>query len=141
MSKETKIPAIPNSSEPSIKALKEATEVRLGRRGDPLDRGITVRDLYEGGVIKVRGFPIIPLATDTSISVKPIVGDTSAPPAPTGLTASGAFVGILLQWDEPSRSDLTTYIWRNTVDILTSAVLIGTAQGEIFSESGGNGST
>ena len=54
MSKETRVPAIPNSSDPAVKAIKEALEVRLGRRGSDLDRAITVRELYENGVIQHR---------------------------------------------------------------------------------------
>ena len=95
MSKETKLPAIPNSVDPAVKALKEATEVRLGRRGDPLDKGVTVRDLYEGGVVKIKGMPEISLTnsgtgTSTGTLLPAVVGgDLTTPPPVTGITVSG----------------------------------------------------
>jgi len=48
MNRETKIPSIPgpNVSLPkSVQALKEIAQVREGKRGDPLDRFVRVRDL------------------------------------------------------------------------------------------------
>ena len=145
MSKETKLPAIPNSTDPAVKALKEATEVRLGRRGDPLDRGLTVRDLYENGVITVSGLPEVPIVGGGTgglpISPRPIIGDTSQPPAPTSLVTAGGFTGIIVSWSKPQRKDLTANVYRNTVDNISTAVLIGIAAGEIFSDSVSHGST
>lgn len=53
----TKVPAIidiPADIDPKIKrvldSLKEASEVRLGRRGDPRDRAITLRELVDSGL-------------------------------------------------------------------------------------------
>lgn len=145
MSKETKLPAIPNSTDPAVKALKEATEVRLGRRGDPLDRGLTVRDLYENGVITVSGLPEVPIVGGGTgglpISPRPIIGDTSQPPAPTNLVTAGGFTGIIVSWSKPQRKDLTANVYRNTVDNISTAVLIGIAAGEIFSDSVSHEST
>ena len=141
MSNETKVPAIPHSSDPAVKALKEALEVRLGRRGDTLDRAITVRELYENGVISLSGMPSIPANKMRPIQPIDTTKDTSIPPAPTNVTAAGAFVGILVSWDKPARKDLIAEIWRNTVDDRTSAVLSGVAQGFIFSDLVGHGKT
>ena len=51
---ETKVPAIyrvPANLDPELKRLlesiTEAVEVRLGRRGDPRDRAITLRELID----------------------------------------------------------------------------------------------
>ena len=145
MSRETKLPAIPNSSDPSVKALKEATEVRLGRRGDPLDRGLTVRDLYENGVINVSGLPDPSvgggITGGTWINPRPIIGDTSPPPAPVNFTAVGGFTGIIVSWGKPPRKDLTAHIYRNTVDDISTAVFIAASVGQIFSDSVTHGST
>ena len=126
MSRETQLPAIPNSSDPSVKALKEALEVRLGRRGDALDRGLTLRDLYENGVIDVVGLPVLPVVGGGSgglpISPRPIIGDTSQPPAPVSVAAAGGFTGIIVSWAKPQRRDLTAHIYRNTVDTISTAV-------------------
>ena len=145
MSRETQLPAIPNSSDPSVKALKEALEVRLGRRGDALDRGLTLRDLYENGVIDVVGLPVLPVVGGGSgglpIRPRPIIGDTSQPPAPVSVTAVGGFTGIIVSWAKPQRKDLTAHIYRNTVDTISTAVLIGTSAGQVFSDSVSHGST
>ena len=148
MTKETKLPAIPNSTDPSVKALKEALEVRLGRRGDPLDRAATIRELYNGGVISVTGLPsvsvgggrvggvggLIPTVNNSTLNM-------SVPQAPTNLTANGAFVGILLTWDRPVRRDLTTHIYRSDDDDLATAVFVGLSPGHIYSDLVGHGKT
>lgn len=58
MNRATKLPAAPSlpaeadpKTAPVIAALKEIMEVREGRRGDPLDRAVTVRDLVEWGLV------------------------------------------------------------------------------------------
>ena len=145
MARETKLPAIPNSNDPSVKALKEALEVRLGRRGDALDRGLTLRDLYENGVIDVVGLPVLPVVGGGTgglpISPRPIIGDTSQPPAPLNVVASGGFTGIIVSWSKPQRKDLTAHIYRNTVNTLGTAVLVATSSGQIFSDSVTHAST
>ena len=142
MAKETRLPAIPHSADPSVKALKEALEVRLGRRGDPMDKAVTVRDLYDGGVINVPGRPtsggggggIAPVPT-------PPLGNSAVPPAPTNLVANGAFVGILLSWDRPVRRDLTAHIYRSSEDDLATAIFVGLSVGNIYSDLVGHGKT
>jgi hypothetical protein len=148
LSKETKLPAIPNSVDPAVKALKEATEVRLGRRGDPLDKGVTVRDLYEGGVVKIKGMPEISTTnsgtgTSTGTLLPAVVGgDLTTPPPVTGITVSGGFEGILIHWNQiTTRSDLVAHIYRNTVDDRSTAIVVGTAQGYIYSDLVGYGKT
>ena len=54
---ETKVPAIKNipaKTDPetrlALESIKEAVEVRLGRRGDPKDRAVTLRELIESGL-------------------------------------------------------------------------------------------
>ena len=145
MSRETQLPAIPNSSDPSVKALKEALEVRLGRRGDALDRGLTLRDLYENGVIDVVGLPVLPVVGGGSgglpIRPRPIIGDTSQPPAPVSVTAVGGFTAIIVSWAKPQRKDLTAHIYRNTVYNLSTAVAVATSSGQIFSDSVAQAST
>ena len=57
----TKLPAlknIPPKTDRELKialdSIKEALEVRLGRRGDPLDRAVTLRELSDANIVKVR---------------------------------------------------------------------------------------
>ena len=56
---ETKVPSIvrpPSSLSPELRntlaSLTEALEIRLGRRGDPKDRAITLRELIDSGLAK-----------------------------------------------------------------------------------------
>ena len=53
----TKVPSIytvPSNVDPQLKnymvSIQEAVEVRLGRRGDPRDRAITLRELIDSGL-------------------------------------------------------------------------------------------
>ena len=57
MSKPTKVPGIPKPPadvSPGLRgwltSVAEALEIRLGRRGDPKDRAVTLRELIEGGL-------------------------------------------------------------------------------------------
>lgn len=58
----TRLPSIPDVpldiSNPEMRiwmnAIKEATEVRIGQRGDPLDRGVTLRDLTDSTRVTMR---------------------------------------------------------------------------------------
>ena len=46
---------LPNPNAPNFgQRLREAVMTYLGRQGDPLDRGITLRDLLEGGIARLR---------------------------------------------------------------------------------------
>ena len=53
----TKVPAIKNipaqidtETKLALESMKEALEVRLGRRGDPKDRAVTLRELIDSGL-------------------------------------------------------------------------------------------
>ena len=55
----TKVPALKNiptkvdrELADTLKSMKEAQEIRLGRLGDPLDRAITLRELIDSGMAK-----------------------------------------------------------------------------------------
>jgi len=139
----TKLPAlknIPPKTDRELKialdAIKEALEVRLGRRGDPLDRAVTLRELSDSGIVKVRNKGV-----QTSDIVPPGEGggggggEQGPPPAPSGLEASGAFTGILLKWNTPSYGrHAYTEIWRSKDNALGGATLISTAIGSIYSD-------
>lgn len=132
----TKLPSkIDQGLRDHINALTEALDVRLGRRGDPVDRAITLRELIESGMaVELRNTPFDP----NNIS-KPTFGppqvfpDVSTPPAPTGVSATGGYSLITVFWDFPLYSNHSqTEIWRYTSDSIGDAILVGTSGGRSF---------
>lgn len=115
----TNVPAIPEIArsetaiDSALKALKEATEVGYGRRGDPLDRFVTMRDLKGAGlgtvVVGPGGAALAPPSGGSGAPLVPYVppdyGDTdyTVPPAPTGVTGRGVPPdSIMVTWDPPN---------------------------------------
>jgi hypothetical protein len=147
---ETKVPAIKNipaklDSETKLvlESIKEALEVRLGRRGDELDRAITLRELIDSGLAtQLAQSPYNPNTGATGfgpIGERP--GDVTVPPAPTVLTASGLFTDALLSWNQstntaPYGNHGFTEIWRSQAEDLSSAVMVGTTNAFIYTDKG-----
>lgn len=146
--KETKVPAIidiPTDIDPKVKrvldSIKEASEVRLGRRGDPRDRAITLRELIDSGLAtELRDKPFDPNAgtgvTDFALPVF-LQPDPSAPvpPTATGLSAGAAFTTITLSWNDPQIRNLAfTEVWRNGSDNLGSATRVDTVSANVWSD-------
>ena len=143
--KGTKVPAIKNipaSTEPELKAtldsMKEAQEVRLGRRGDPRDRAVTLRELIDSGLAEeLRGSPFDPTGVPgVGIKIpKEPPGDLSTPPAPTGLEASGAFTNILLSWNQANYGNHAyTEIWRSRNDEIGGATFLTSSTASVMSD-------
>jgi hypothetical protein len=147
---ETKVPAIKNipaklDSETKLvlESIKEALEVRLGRRGDELDRAITLRELIDSGLAtQLAQSPYNPNTGATGfgpIGERP--GNVIVPPAPTSLTADGVFTKVLLAWNQstnaaPYGNHAFTEIWRSQAEDLSSAVLVGTTNAFIYTDEG-----
>ena len=122
----TKVPGIPKvptkiSAElrQYLTSLGEALEIRLGRKGDPRDRAVTLRELTDGGLSGVN------LRVGTVTTTGP-QDDPNAdfPVAPVGFIVTGGFSYISLRWNWPGQSysgHSLTEIWRNTVDDRTEA--------------------
>lgn len=147
----TKLPAlknIPPKTDRELKlaldSIKEAVEVRLGRRGDPLDRAVTLRELIDSGLAtKLNNSPFSPAGVGAGIAPpKQPPGDLTIPPAPTSLTASGAFTAIILSWTQASYSNHSyTEIWRSQDNALGGAVRIATTNAAVYTDEVGYGST
>lgn len=98
---------IPNTGAPNfLERVREEIQTYLGRRGDPLDRGLTLRDLLESGVVKLRygngGGSTIPLEPGDGVVTPPAPvdePDLTPPPTPSGLTATPAISHILVGHD------------------------------------------
>jgi predicted nucleic acid-binding Zn-ribbon protein len=156
-SNKTKVPAIkniPGRIDPELRAtlesMKEAQEVRLGRRGDPKDRAITLRELIESGLAKeLKDKPFDP-NTGTGGDFGPKVGggagSLDTPPAPVALTAVGVFTSVLLGWNgsealPPYANHAYTEIWRSRTNELGTATLRGTTEGFSYVDEAGYGET
>lgn len=144
----TRKPAIPDTTgvpaqiKAVLDAVKENIEVTNGSRGDPLDKALSWRDLYNQGVIKVtlngqtyqqdNGGTFTPVASD------PLASDFTPPPAPTHLTASSGMTSVILTWDAPNFPQFAfTEVWRSTDSTFGNAVLIGTTNAALYADSVG----
>ena len=97
---------IPSDSASNFGArVRETLMTYLGKQGDPLDRGVTLRDLVDSGFASVSNFKFgggsAPLLAGPSVS-GPYVPDLTAPPTPTGFEASAAITNIIIECDPPT---------------------------------------
>ena len=116
-----------------------------GELGDPLDGAVTFRDLINSGIAK----------RDIRIgSNGQIVGGNSnnitfgdedvllTPPAPTGVSADGAFQNIVIEWDVPTFFSFShAEVWAANTDTFADRVFIGQTTAAVFSHQVGNGQT
>jgi len=97
----------PTGSANFLEKLREAVQTYMGNRGDKLDRGITVRDLAESGIVKLSpGFlrggstpPISGPAPGINNDNAVYEPDLTPPPTPTGFTATAAISNLLIDCD------------------------------------------
>jgi hypothetical protein len=93
----------PVSSPNFLEKVREALSVYMGNRGDRLDRGVTLRDLTESGMVVLR-----PGYRNGSGGVSPIGGagpeaggayepNLTPPPIPAGFTATAAISNLLVE--------------------------------------------
>lgn len=144
----TKVPAIPAPTDDNLRevarAVKGVLDVREGLLGDPLDKGVTFRDLVNGSIVE----PVIVSrgGGSGSISVRPAPGlgsggsapepDMTPPGAPTGLTATAGLAVVILEWDTPSSSNYAfTEIWRSDTNVIGNAERVGTTPAAIYTDS------
>ena len=144
------IPAIPKNereAEAFNNSIKEILEVRLGRRGDPKDRAVTLRELIDSGLAtELLDNPFDPNAgagvTDFASSSTFVDGklddtnDLTAPPTPTGLAASAGTTKIILNWNFAQISNLAhTEVWRSSDNNLSNAVRHDTTEAFVWVDS------
>jgi len=136
----TKLPAlknIPPKTDRELKialdAIKEALEVRLGQRGDPLDRAVTLRELSDNGIVQVKNKKV---GVSGGISQPPGTGgSTTPPPAPSTLEASAAFTSITLSWTKASYGNHSySEIWRSQDNALGGAARIANTNAFVYTD-------
>lgn len=96
---------IPSDSASNFGArVRETLMTYLGKQGDPLDRGVTLRDLVDSGFASVSNFQFgggsAPLIAGPSVTDTYVV-DLTPPPTPTGFTATAAITSIIIECDDP----------------------------------------
>lgn len=95
---------IPSEKSPNFnQRIRETLMVYLGRQGNTLDRGLTLRDLVKAGLLTLTG-QATPGSDDIPIAPGPaVVGslDKSPPPTPTGFSVSAGISNVFIEHDEP----------------------------------------
>ena len=129
-------------------SIKENLDILLGHRGSKLDRAVTFKDLLDNKLLSLAGNATLSTAGDdpSNFTTPENPGEITAqfPPAPTGLTASGAFQNIILTWDLQNYSGHShVEIHRHTSDSISDAELIAQVSGftGIYSDAAGSDAT
>lgn len=97
----------PPSSGNFLARVRETLQVYLGSQGSLLDRGVTLRDLLDAGMIKLRpgflsrGGPS-PVAGIGSAVEGAYEVDLTPPPQPTGFAVSAAISHVFIEHDAPT---------------------------------------
>lgn len=92
----------PVNSPNFLEKVREALSVYMGNRGDKLDRGVTLRDLTDSGMVVLRpgykangsGSPIGGAGPEAGGAYVP---DLTPPPIPSGFTATAAISSLLVE--------------------------------------------
>lgn len=88
--------------------LRETVMTYLGKQGDPLDRGITLRDLISSGIAKLpngwrSGSDTVPLSPGSfTVDADSVTLDLTPPPVPTGVEVTAAITNLMISTDSPS---------------------------------------
>lgn len=131
-------PKIDVNTRKLLEGLKEVAEVGEGKRGNPFDRNIKLRDLLDLGFVQIlgslRGGVV---GSDIQPTIKAPTLDI--PPAPTGFEVTGGFASIFLEWDDPQSlydNHSYTIIYRHSVDNVANAQPIAqVAVGMLYADS------
>ena len=123
----------------SLKAMHEALAVRLGQRGDPKDRAVTLRELIDSGLATdLAQSPYNPNTGATGFgAISELPGDVEVPPVPINLRAETLFKDIALFWhtsrsfNPPYGNHASTEIWRSQTEDLSSAIAAGPLAGGV----------
>ena len=99
-----------------------------------IQNAVTNQDLIAIGLVKSEASGLVPIAQSASYAV---------PTAIIGLTATGAFASIIVEWSDPSAQSGFAYtnVYRSSVDDVGQAVKVGSSAASLFSDTPPNSST
>lgn len=132
-SKITNVPA--NLKNPQLRVL--LTQIRDAILNGALGTGkaVTFDHMRRAGMVDAGG-NVVP---GTPEKYDPM-DDYSIPDAPTALMVSGAFTYIIVSWEGYDQRNVSyTEVWRNSIDDLDTAVVVGTSNGLAYSDPVGVG--
>ena len=135
----------PKETAKFLRTLKEVLEVGEGKRGDSMDRYLTLRHLRDAGLVEslsngsIVAVPSAPSLND--ISQYPGY-TTEIPEAPSNVTVTGGFSYVFVKWDVPSDNTNIGHaeVWRSETDSLGTATLAGTSPSTFYVDEVGTGS-
>lgn len=150
-SNETKVPGLPNPGqdpEGFLRAINEIVGVREGARGNPLDRGVTFRDLVDAGLAapnralagkgRIPASQLITPATTGAAVGTGIKPTLTTPPKPLGVAAVGTFATVLVTWLAPEyANNAYAEILRADTNDIGQAVVIGSSVGGQYADAVG----
>lgn len=131
-------PKTPGELRPLMNAIAEIIETGEGVRGSPLDKKITMRDLLDSGIGRLKKGTNAAMAGSLESGFEPPAPSLSKPPPPEGFSAIGSFYGMInLTWDNPVElysNHAHTNIYRSEVDNFANAVIVGRDPGMLYSD-------
>lgn len=112
--------------------LKNSVDVLAGFNGNPLDRAITARDLLDSGIARLAVGSITFSGGSNGLAPTGNIPTYDVPPAPTNLSARGAFQNIILTWNlESYIGHSYVEVYRHTSDVIADASLTAQVSGAI----------
>lgn len=99
---------IPAPGSPNFEArIRETLQVYMGLRGDPLDKGLTLRDLTDIGLLEYGGGRgpntiIRPGRVYPNIPTEDLAEDLTPPPTPTGFALDAGITNVFITHDAPT---------------------------------------
>lgn len=140
-------PSAPNFNQ----RLRETVQTFLGRQGNPLDRVLTLRDLVDIGMLKLRsGFQLKPGA-GSSVPLEPGDGvvdtyepDLTPPPTPGSMTVTASISHVMIEHEAPvyrqGHGHLRTRVYGKVVKagdplpVFADAIEIGQFSGTVYAQ-------
>src|SRR5574343_396102 len=126
-----------------LPSVAENVELLTGQRGDGQDKAVTYRALAALGLAGLKRSSSGKYTAISGITAGGVASESiQAPVQPTGVSATGAFQTVLIEWDKPGYSGHAyAEVWRATEDNQSAAVRVGTSAANLFSDVVGKGST